>query len=151
METYELTPELFWHRMIGLWKLSCSASWQDVPGASYTFPTLSLKSVISPRMLVLKNGKLYLEMTVFALNVFITDGLTGHCFLVFQVNKAEKYIFKNKILYEFKLLIPIAIQDYRGFNLTSWTLHLYFMIPTLRNLIHSDTNMIIHSLYHIML
>lgn len=72
-------------------------------------------------------------------------------FLGLLVGGAKKYIFKDKILHELKLLKPIAIQDYRVFNLTSWFLHLYLMIPTLKNLIRSDTNTIIHLFSHIML
>ena len=71
-------------------------------------------------------------------------------FLGLLVGGAKKYILKDKILHEFKLLKLNAIQDYRVFNLTSWFLNLYLMVPTLKHLIHSDTNTIIYLFYHIM-
>ena len=42
-------------------------------------------------------------------------------FLGLLVGGAKKYILKDKILHEFKLLKLNAIQDYRVFNLTSST------------------------------
>lgn len=42
------------------------------------------------------------------------------------------------MLHMFKMLITIAVQDYRVFNLTSWISHFYFLFPTPKNLIHSD-------------
>lgn len=64
---FQLAFASFLHDLNNLWNIPCFA------GSSYTFPVPDMKSDISQRALIPSSGKLYLEATIWALEVLITS------------------------------------------------------------------------------